>query len=155
MYKRNVGKFVAIGLALATAAAVPVGASAAPWGYHGGGYYHGGYYRGGPCCYRGGGYWYGGRWIAGAVVGGLVAGAVIAAPGVLLRAARGRVCPGYGGLWSAPAGTDGCAGSVPDALCRSCSIIDQRLIHLSSPKKPGHAGLFLCTAVCAPVLSGR
>jgi hypothetical protein len=58
MSKRNVGKFVALGLALATVVALPMSASARGWygggGWHGGGYYGGGYYRGGGCCYRGG-----------------------------------------------------------------------------------------------------
>ena len=48
MFKRSVGKMVAVGLAIAGVAAVPVGASAQRWGgggWHGG--YHGGYYHGG------------------------------------------------------------------------------------------------------------
>jgi hypothetical protein len=78
MSKRNFGKCMAIGLAVAAAVAMPLSASAQGWhgggyrgggyGYHGGGYYHGGYYRGG--------YWSGGRWIAGAIVAGAVAGVV-------------------------------------------------------------------------------
>ena len=86
MIKRKVGKFLAIGLAVAAAAVVPLSASAhdgwghgGGWGrggWHGGGY-HGGYYRHGGGYYRhGGGYWSGGRWIAGAIVTGAVVGLV-------------------------------------------------------------------------------
>ena len=77
MTKRNVGKFLAIGLAVAAAAAMPFGASAHGWG-HGGGWHHGwdhdGWRHGG--YERHGGYWSGGRWIAGAIVTGAVAGLV-------------------------------------------------------------------------------
>lgn len=90
-------RFLVIGLAAATAFALPLAASAHDhWrgghGYRGGGYYSGGYgrgyqhdydrgydrgYRG--SYYRGyhGGYWRGGRWIAGALVTGAVAGLVV------------------------------------------------------------------------------
>jgi hypothetical protein len=80
MLKRSVGKMVAVGLAIAGAVAVPVGALAHPWGgpgWHGGYGYHGGYYRGGYGYH--GGYWSGGRWIAGAIVTGAVAGLVAGA----------------------------------------------------------------------------
>lgn len=85
MSKRNVGKFLAIGMAVTAAVAMPLSASAHGWGrggygypggYHGG-YYHGGYYHGG--YYRHGGYWSGGRWIAGAIVTGAVVGLVSSA----------------------------------------------------------------------------
>jgi len=79
------GKVAAIGLAVAAAVAMPVGASARGWGgghgHHGG--YHGSYggyhdsYRGYHGGYRhGGGHWSGGRWIAGAIVTGAVIGLV-------------------------------------------------------------------------------
>jgi hypothetical protein len=74
MSKQSLGKWMAIGLGLAAAVAMPLGASAHGWG-HGG--YHHSYYRGG---YHGhyyhGGHWSGGRWIAGAIVTGAVAGLV-------------------------------------------------------------------------------
>jgi hypothetical protein len=76
---RGAGKLAVIGLAVAAAVAMPLGASARGWGggghgYRGGGY-HGGYhgYHGG---YHRGGYWSGGRWIAGALVTGAVVGLV-------------------------------------------------------------------------------
>lgn len=69
------GKLAALGLAVATAVAMPLSASARGWGgghgYHGGYHgYHGGYYG------HGGGHWSGGRWIAGAIVTGAVIGLV-------------------------------------------------------------------------------
>lgn len=76
------GKFVAIGLAMAAAVAMPLSASARGWGGHGGHGYHGGYHHGGYSHgyhgghYRHGGYWRGGRWIAGAIVTGAVVGLV-------------------------------------------------------------------------------
>ncbi|MDO1529962.1 hypothetical protein QMK61_14070 [Fulvimonas sp. R45] len=76
MSKRNLGKWMAIGLGLTAAVAMPLGASAHGWGHgwgHGG--YHHGYYRGGGY-YHHRGYWSGGRWIAGAIVTGAVAGLV-------------------------------------------------------------------------------
>ncbi|MEO8808827.1 MAG: hypothetical protein ABI386_01090 [Rhodanobacter sp.] len=86
---RSAGKFAAISLAVAAAAAIPLSASARGWGggsHHGGhGSYHGSYrghvsyrgyggYQGG--YYRHGGYWSGGRWIGGAIVAGAVVGLV-------------------------------------------------------------------------------
>ena len=60
MTKRFVGKWLAIGLAVAATVAMPISASANGWGRggYGGGYYHGGYgYHGGGyynngCCYN-------------------------------------------------------------------------------------------------------
>lgn len=77
------GKWSLIGLAVATAVAMPLSASARGHGYgggyHGGGY-HGSYqgrgYYGHGGYSRGGGHWNGGRWIAGAIVTGAVIGLV-------------------------------------------------------------------------------
>jgi hypothetical protein len=82
------GKLAVLGIAMAAALAMPLGASARGWGgghgYHGGGHggYHGSYggrgYYGGHGGYygHGGGHWSGGRWIAGAIVTGAVLGLV-------------------------------------------------------------------------------
>ena len=78
MSKRNVGKFLAIGMAVVAAVAMPLSASAHGWdhdgGWHHGGWDHDGWRHGGD--YHRGGYWSGGRWIAGAIVTGAVAGLV-------------------------------------------------------------------------------
>lgn len=74
MTKRKIGKILAISLAVAAAAAMPLAASAHGWdhdggwhhGWNGGGYYHHG----------GGGYWHNGHWVAGAIITGAVAGLV-------------------------------------------------------------------------------
>ena len=74
----NKSKFLALGLAMTAALALPLSASADGWrGHHEerhGGYYGRGYYG------RGGdhdrGHWSGGRWIAGALVTGAVIGLV-------------------------------------------------------------------------------
>lgn len=78
------GKLAVLSLAMASALAMPLGASARGWGgghgYHGGGhgYYGGGHYYGGHGGYygHGGGHWSGDRWIAGAIVTGAVLGLV-------------------------------------------------------------------------------
>ncbi|MFC5525084.1 hypothetical protein ACFPPA_04950 [Rhodanobacter ginsengisoli] len=73
----NKSKFLALGLAMTAAVAMPVSASAHGWGghgHHGGGGYHGGYHGG--YYGHGGGHWSGGRWIAGAIVTGAVIGLV-------------------------------------------------------------------------------
>ena len=78
MSKRNVGKFLAIGMAVVAAVAMPLSASAHGWdhdgGWHHGGWDHDGWRHGGD--YHRGGYWSGGRWIAGAIVTGAVAGII-------------------------------------------------------------------------------
>lgn len=73
----NKSKFLALGLAMTAALALPLSASAGGWGdhgHHGGGGYHGEYRGGGYG--HGGGHWSGGRWIAGAIVTGAVLGLV-------------------------------------------------------------------------------
>lgn len=72
----NKSKFLALGLAMTAAVAMPLGASARDWGDHGhhGGGYHGDYR--GEGYGHGGGHWSGGRWIAGAIVTGAVLGLV-------------------------------------------------------------------------------
>ncbi len=84
---RRSGKWVVLGVALAAALAVPLGASARGHDYRGGysgsyyggshgnyghGYYNRGYDRGYDRGYNRGGHWSGGRWIAGAIVAGAV-----------------------------------------------------------------------------------
>lgn len=73
----NKSRFLALGLAITAAVAMPLSASARGWGEHGHGYrgdYSGGYHRD----YYGHdrGHWSGGRWIAGALVTGAVIGLV-------------------------------------------------------------------------------
>lgn len=73
----NKSRFLALGLAVTAAVAMPLSASARGWGDHDHGYrggYDGGYHRG----YEGHerGHWSGGRWIAGAIVTGAVIGLV-------------------------------------------------------------------------------
>lgn len=75
------GKLAALGIALASAVAMPLSASARDWGDHGhhdgyrGGYGHG-YYGHGYYGHDRDGHWSGGRWIAGALVTGAVIGLV-------------------------------------------------------------------------------
>ena len=84
---RRSGKWVVLGVALAAALAVPLGASARGHDYRGGhsvsyyggshgGYGHGYYNRGYNRGYSHGGHWSGGRWIAGAIVAGAVVGLI-------------------------------------------------------------------------------
>lgn len=69
----NKSKFLALGLAMTAALALPLSASADGWhGHHEG--RHGGYYGRG--FDHGRGHWSGGRWIAGAIVTGAVIGLV-------------------------------------------------------------------------------
>lgn len=91
MTKRFAGKWIAMGLAVATAVAMPVEASAHDgygrgdwhhrgWDHDGWRHDHGDWHRDRDDWHRGhghrGGYWSGGRWIAGAIVTGTVAGIV-------------------------------------------------------------------------------
>jgi hypothetical protein len=77
------GKLMILGVALAAALALPLGASARGWGGHGHGSYRGGYsgaYYGhggyGHGSHYRGGHWEGGRWIAGAIVAGAMIGLI-------------------------------------------------------------------------------
>jgi len=79
MTKQSLGKWMAIGMGLTAAVAMPLSASAHGWGHHWGhGWshdrdFHGGYGRGG---HWERGHWDGGRWIAGALITGAVVGLV-------------------------------------------------------------------------------
>lgn len=76
---RRHGKWVVLGVALAAALVLPLGASARGHDYRGGyssHYYGGGHGGYGHGYYNRGGHWSGGRWIAGAIVAGAVVGLI-------------------------------------------------------------------------------